>query len=134
MGYASHKPARVHGLCDSEDLIYKVALAQQVNENAFKSEKEILKKVMDARKSSSTTDFIHESSKFGRPTKNREERMKRTLLVAQAIQVADQIYGHREALESASTTSQSRGEGMVFGKNDWFMGPFYSYDKNSQAM
>lgn len=82
MAYNTKKPSKSDGLSHSEDLLYKAATTTTVNSFAFENEKEILKKVMDGRKASSTSDFINQSYKVAKPAFNKKERLKRTLLVA----------------------------------------------------
>ncbi|KAL4474927.1 hypothetical protein ABPG74_001623 [Tetrahymena malaccensis] len=124
--YNTKKTGKAKGLCESEDILYKAALANDVNKQVFKNDKEVLKKVMDARKSSNTQQYINESYKFAKPNSNKIERLKRTLMVAQGIELYENIYGYREGNDQRN--------GFQFGQNDWFMGPFYSYDHNSQSL
>lgn len=48
--YDTKKTGKAKGLSETEDILYKAALAYDVNQAVFKNDKEILKKVMDARK------------------------------------------------------------------------------------
>ncbi|KAL4512264.1 hypothetical protein ABPG72_005266 [Tetrahymena utriculariae] len=124
--YHTKKTGKAKGLCESEDILYKAALANDVNKQVFKSDKEVLKKVMDARKSSNTQQYINESYKFAKPNSNKMERLKRTLIIAQGVELYENIYGYREGNDQRN--------GFQFGQNDWFMGPFYSYDHNSHSL
>lgn len=83
------------------------------------SNKELDRAILAARYSKDTSDFVMAGHKSLRPDK-REDRIKRTMLISHGIQVADTIYKH--------------SEGRELFKNDWFMGPFYSYDRNSAQM
>ena len=70
---------------------------------------------MAARYSKNNEDFVKSGYKSLRP-ELRQDRLKRTILISHGIQMADTIYKH--------------SEGKQLFKNDWFMGPFYSYDGN----
>lgn len=71
MAYNTKKPSKASGMSLSEDFLYKAATTNAVNKHVFKSEKEIIKKVMDARKANSTSDYINESYKVAKPAANK---------------------------------------------------------------
>ena len=51
---------------------------------------------------------------------NHRKVLEKKVLLAQGISVFNDIYKNKE--------------GMTFFKNDWFMGPFYSYDGNEDHL
>lgn len=87
--------------------------------NNIMTSKELDRAILAARHSKDTTDFIMSGHKSLKP-ELRQDRLKKTMLVSHGIQVADTIYRH--------------AEGRRLFKNDWFMGPFYSYGANERQM
>ena len=87
--------------------------------NNLMSDKQLDRAILAARCSKNTEDFVKSGHKSLRP-ELRQDRIKKTMLISHGIQIADTIYKH--------------SEGKRLFKNDWFMGPFYSYDANSKAM
>ena len=80
---------------------------------------------MAARYSKDYKDFANCQSsnlKFGRDDKERDKRIRRVLLVGHAM----------EALEEVPP-DQGAYTGKMFGKNDWGMGPLYSWNTNYLA-
>lgn len=92
----------------------------------FKDKKEIQNIVLNGRFAKNTKSFINQTYKFAKPKDTRQERLKRTLIVARGIETYDNIYGFRK--------EQSEAKGQDFLKNDWFLGPFYSYNHNSKNL
>ena len=87
--------------------------------NNLMSDKQLNKTILAARYSKDVSDFIMSGEKSWKPML-REDRIKKTLLVTQGMQVMERMY--------------RREEGRELGKNDWFMGPFYSFDRNEKEM
>lgn len=76
--------------------------------------KKLERTILAARKAKNVDEFMKPEKGF-RP-ETREERMQRTLLVSHGIQFFNEIYSYKP--------------GNKMFQNDWFMGPFYSYDTN----
>ena len=76
----------------------------------------LTRSIKQARKTRHAEEFSKSGYKFSRPPSMRQERMARTLIVSSAKE------------STYSLTSGSKGK--EFMKNDWFMGPFYAWDKN----
>lgn len=80
---------------------------------------------MAARYSKGFKDFTdcHKSNlKFSRDDKEREKRIRRVLLAGHAMEALEEVPPD----EGAQT-------GKRFGKNDWNLGPMYSWNTNYLA-
>lgn len=72
--------------------------------------------VLNARKCKTINSFINSGYKFSKPKELREIRKKRVVLVAESMELFEDIY-------------KIKKEENQF-KNGWFMGPFYVDNKN----
>ena len=110
-------------LSKTEKLLFHYANVQNHGLGIYDGRKDIHKSILDARVSNKWDNYTNSNYKFCKPKFNRELRKKRTWLVAQGIELYDDIYGMR-----------NNPPGLKMLENDWFMGPFYSYDPNFEKL
>lgn len=106
-------------LTNSEKLLFHFANVQNHGLRIFKDRKDIHKNILDARIANKWNNFANSNYKVCKPIATHDLRKKRMWLVAQGLELYEDVYGIRDA-EAGSKLLQ----------NDWFMGPFYSYDPN----
>lgn len=103
----------------TEDLLFKYTEAKSTNLKIYNNEKDLKKNILDARAAKEYKDYQSSGYKFAKPKSNFETRKKRIWLVANGLEIYDEVYD-----------LVKRGKGYNVLEGDWFMGPFYSYDKN----
>ena len=110
-------------LSKTEKLLFHYANAQNHGLGIFDNRKDIHKNILDARIAKKWDKYANSDFKVARPPFNRDLRRKRMWLVAQGIELYEDIYGMRD-----------NPPGLRMLENDWFMGPFYSYDPNFEKL
>jgi len=103
----------------TEDLLYKYTEAKSTNLPIYNNDKDLKKNILDARAAKQYKDYQSQGYKFAKPKANFETRKKRVWLVANGLEVFDEVY---------DLVNKGKGHNVLEG--DWFMGPFYSYDPN----
>jgi hypothetical protein len=116
---AEIKKAEKNQLSVTENLLYTYTYMKDANLGIFDDKKDLKKHVLDARHSQKWRDYQQSGYKFARPKSNRDIRRKRMWLVANGMEVFEDVYG---------LVNQEKGFRILEG--DWFMGPFYSYNHN----
>ena len=89
--------------------------------NIFDDDKEVKKEIFRGRKYEGINKYMNSNYKFCKPRFKKKERRKRVWIMSQAVDMYDDAYGYKK---------NKAPKGMNFMKNDWFMGPFYSYNQN----
>ena len=79
----------------------------------LENKKDLHKYILDGRKCKNVSEFINEKNDR---RIDRHKVMDKKKLLVQGMLFFNDIYAQRE--------------GHKYFKNDWFMGPFYSYDHN----
>lgn len=80
----------------------------------IQGDKKLQKTILAARKARNIEEFI-KPEKGLRP-ETRDERFQRTMLFSHGLQFFNEVYSYKP--------------GNKLFQNDWFMGPFYSYNGN----
>lgn len=111
--------AKKAAFCKTEDLLYKYAEAKSMNLPIYNDAKDLKKNIMDARSTKQWKEYQNSGYKFAKPKSNFETRKKRTFLVASGYEIFDEV---------CDLVNREKGFNIMEG--DWFMGPFYSYDRN----
>ena len=114
-------PKRQKGICKSEYLLYLKTKASNIGLNIFDDEDEVKKEVMGARKYRGLSKYMNSDYKFCKPGFLKKSRRKRVWIMSQAIDMFDDAYGYKRGRAP---------KGLNLLENDWFMGPFYSYNQN----
>jgi len=110
-------PSKQKGISKSEYLLYLKTKASIVTNSFFPDDKEVRKEIMRGRKYRGLQKFMNSDFKFAKPPFLKQSRKQRVWIMSQAVDLYDNIY----------SSKKTNGK---FLKNDWFMGPFYSYNKN----
>ncbi len=113
------KKADKKQLSVTENLLYTYTHMRDANLGVFENKKDLKKNILDARHSEKWKDYQINGYKFARPKFNRDLRRKRMWLVANGMEVFEDVYG---------LVDTEKGFRILEG--DWFMGPFYSYNNN----
>ncbi|CAD8106274.1 unnamed protein product [Paramecium primaurelia] len=106
---------------NSEQQLVEVIAAENEGINIFQSKQEIKSMIQRARNNSSAKGFIYSEYKINKPPELKQERLKRIWMISKGQEFFDEVYGNIDP-------------GLQFLKNDWFMGPFYSYDPNEELL
>ena len=109
---------KVKGLSLSE-IALKLFSEKQNSPNSITKRKEIKNNILNARKSKDINRFVNSEYKFCKPKELADLRKKRMMMVAESMELYDDIY----------EISKNYKDITLF-KNEWFMGPFYMYDHN----
>ncbi|CAK66327.1 unnamed protein product (macronuclear) [Paramecium tetraurelia] len=106
---------------NSEQQLVDVIAAENEGINIFENRQEIKSMIQKARNNSSAKGFIYSEYKVNKPPELKQERLKRIWMISKGQEFFDEVYGNIDP-------------GFQFLKNDWFMGPFYSYDPNEELL
>jgi hypothetical protein len=115
--------------CQSEEALQDYSepfdrFSEEIKET-IKKRKKIKKELLAARGARSWKEFVNQSYKYGPHTKEgKQTRLDRFMMVTDAIDVFNEIP------DVPRYDGDEPKQGRQFLKNDWFMGPFYSYDHN----
>lgn len=97
----------------------------QTIEEIKETRKKLHKELLAARGAKDWKDFVNQSYKYTPHTEEGKKiRFERFLMVTNAIDAFDEIPN------VPMYDSDDPKKGRHFLRNDWFMGPFYSYDHN----
>ena len=87
--------------------------------------RKINKELLAEKSEKNWKDFVNQSYKYAPHTREgRQKRFERLLMVTNAIDAFDEIP------DVPRYAGDDPKKSRHFLKNDWFMGPFYSYDSN----
>ncbi|CAI2376772.1 unnamed protein product [Moneuplotes crassus] len=116
-------------LCESEkvlkDFSHPFGMPGETEEEIREKRKQINSELLAARGTKDWKEFINQSYKYTPHTREgRQKRVDRLLMISNAIDAFDEI--PNVPRYAGDDPKKSRH----FLKNDWFMGPFYSYDVN----
>ena len=112
-------------LCQSERVLKDYSEVSQSLNTQIEEAKKKSKEILAARQSRNWKDFVNQSYKYTPFTKEgKQKRLDRMLMVSDAMDAFDEIP------DVPMYNGDEPRKGRQFLKNDWSMGPFYSYDFN----
>lgn len=116
-------------LSESERVLQDFSAPYNAPEGSAEETKEARKnlrsELLAARKHKTWKDFVNQNYKYTPHTdEGKQKRVERFLMVSSAIDAFDEIP------DAPMREGDDPRPGRRFFRNDWFMGPFYSYDHN----
>jgi len=109
---------KVKGLSLSE-IALKIFTENKNSPNEIAKRKEIKSNILNARKTRDINRFVNSEYKFCKPKELADLRKKRVMMVAESMELFDDIY-----------EISKKHKDLTLFKNEWFMGPFYMYNHN----